>query len=265
MAMYEEQERPDTERPPKRRRPLGAGIPPTGHRRADEWAAEEHATALREDRGCWHCWGIAQGISAARKGSVAASFPTAEERDGSPLPEGYVWLGALSGWEVGIMSRHSHDGGLAVCLYHRCGWAEPIAPCGIAEDHSVYLGNLVERAREVAEEHTCAPHEPSEEHKARVAEWTKQADDLASTERVSGSPVQRPGRLLYADAPGLITPQHRPVDGPGCTPALVPGVLRSVHAFNSGSSGANVECLGEQCTGCSDSQCWTVRADGGDV
>ena len=46
--------------------------------------------------------------------------------------------------------------------------------------------------------------------------------DLARAERVSGPPVRRPG-LLYSDAPGLMTPQHRPVDGPGCTPAFVPG------------------------------------------
>ena len=38
------------------------------------------------------------------------------------------------------------------------------------------------------------------------------------------------------------------VDGPGCTPATV-----------------SVPCLGEECTGCSDPQCWTARADGGDA
>lgn len=38
------------------------------------------------------------------------------------------------------------------------------------------------------------------------------------------------------------------VDGPGCTPATV-----------------SVPCLGEGCTGCSDPQCPTALADGGDV
>lgn len=41
---------------------------------------------------------------------------------------------------------------------------------------------------------------------------------------------------------------YRVVDGPGCTPVVV-----------------RVECLGDSCTGCSDPQCWTARADGGDV
>lgn len=44
--------------------------------RADNWAREEHATAIAERRGCWHCWGIAQAVNAAKKGHVPAAFPT---------------------------------------------------------------------------------------------------------------------------------------------------------------------------------------------
>ena len=164
-----------------------------------------------------------------------------------------VWLGDLSGWEV------SGTAAGQVALHHRCGHAETLRASGIRADFSVYVGNVVEHVLEVVEAHTCKPYEPSPEHQARVARWqsttdVKGPDDiperLDAQERVSGPPVQRPG-LLYSDAPGLATPQHRMVDGPGCTPAVV--------------DVARVECLGDGCTGCSDPQCWTARADGGDV
>ena len=207
MSMFEEQEGPDRPRPPKKRRPLGPGM-------------AHPVDRLRM---------VALGAATA----AGIYDPESEEQ----LFEGIVWIGDFSGWEVGIM-RHS-SGGQAVCLYHRCGWAEPLRPEGIASDHSVFLGNLVTRALEVAETHTCAPYEPSEEHKARVARWEaarRQADEartarmrgmtrnsgapifpdpdegLGRSERVSGPPAP----LLYADAPGLTTPQHQQ-DG---TPAI---------------------------------------------
>jgi hypothetical protein len=135
---------------------------------------------------------------------------------------GYVWLGDLSGWEVVPVVRDTAAGApLQLELRHRCGWAQRQPDEGITGDGAAYVGNLIERALEANQGHVCKPHEPSPEHQARVARWEsmtdiKGPDDIPerpdANERVSGPPVRRPG-LLYSDAPGLATPQHR-VDGP---------------------------------------------------
>jgi hypothetical protein len=162
---------------------------------------------------------------------------------------GIVWLGDLSGWEVGIMRRPKSDWGDALCLYHRCGWAEPLRPCGNVEDYSVFLANIIERAVEVAQGHTCAPQEPSEEHRARVARWAAAAgpqparaghladvdeetvrevlgdtaaDQLAAVRAIAaGAAVVLSATRDFVYRPSLTPLPPRIVDGPGCTPLQV--------------------------------------------
>lgn len=128
---------------------------------------------------------------------------------------GYFWLGDLSGWEVA--------GGAAgqVELHHRCGYAETLPASGVQADFSVYVGNLVERVLEVSQGHACAPHEPSPEHRARIARWSAAAG-LTPTGDVAQD------QLALVRAMVSKGPRNRPVDGPGCTPAVVPGALEAI-------------------------------------
>lgn len=66
----------------------------------------------------------------------------------------------------------------------------------------------------------------------------------------NSGPAAPPVRLPRYRGPSEVQPQApRPLfDGPPLLPA------RSTY----------VPCLGRECTGCSDPECWTVRADGGD-
>lgn len=148
---------------------------------------------------------------------------------------GYVWLGDLAGWEIVPVYGEAREDGLWLELRHRCGWARRQPFEGITGDGAAYVGNILERLMEVAPGHACAPHEPSPEHQARVARWTAAAGLTPSGD-------------VAADQLAVVRAASRNVDGPGCTPASV-----------------RVECLGDSCTGCTDPQCWTARADGGDV
>ena len=76
----------------------------------------------------------------------------------------------------------------------------------------------------------------------------------------------------YAPAPEPADiPVRRLVDGKWQTVEVTLSDFRA----NEGADGrqpfrvkpdaVSVECLGDNCTGCSDPQCWTVRADGGDA
>jgi hypothetical protein len=290
MAVWEEQE-------------PGQPVETTGHQAADQWAAKEHAAAREAGRGCWHCWGIAEGIAAQKRGHVLAY--------GTPLPEGTVWLGDLAGMEVvpvdhdGIQMAHP---GLQIA--HRCGtrWDLPHME-GMVADGSAMLGNLVAFAVQQREGHACPPHVPSEEHKALVRRWQdasgrsplpvtpREGDPFGELEKMQlrdddpddpektdvirpidgyglylmakyGPQAQTEGQRLFqagqhAEAEPQLAreilgdeaaEQLRPVDGlTGCTPTFVPG------------GDVTVECLGDNCTGCSDPQCHTARADGGDV
>jgi hypothetical protein len=51
-----------------------------------------------------------------------------------------VWLGCLSGFEVG---PREGDVQTTVYLYHRCGWKDPMRWEGICADGTAYLGNLI--------------------------------------------------------------------------------------------------------------------------
>lgn len=194
---------------------------------------------------------------------------------------------------------------LQLRVTHRCGHEGVLIAGmgmdGMSDDGAAMLGNLVEFAVKLREGHACPPHQPSPEHQARMQRWTDSASGGARpvVDREGGpqagllvdgpmTPVDletegqrlfRQGRHAEAELPlareilgdeaaeqlaarkrsewGQHRPEEpfptaigplRPVDGPGCTPVVV-----------------RVECLGDSCTGCSDPQCWTARADGGDV
>lgn len=181
--------------------------------RADEWAAEEHATAVREQRGCWHCLAIAQGMRWAAQGGIPLT------PDPNSPPEGWVWVGDLSGWEIvpidqdGIAMAHP---GLE--LRHRCGRRVQQPESGITGDGAAFLGNLVENCVEENDGHTCTPHQPSPEHQARVARWM-----AAAGMEPSGDVAQDQLALVRA----MVSKGPRTVDGPGCTPAFVPGALEA--------------------------------------
>ena len=234
--------------------------PPSGHQRADEWAAEEHAEAVQEGRGCWHCWAIAEGIQEKKRGSVPVSFappaglPNSEvllpPPAGQPESElqkvarevltdlGYVWLGDLSGVEVVPVVRDTPGGPpLRLELAHRvCPQRVPITWDGIADDGSAFLGNIVQTAVKFMEGHACTPHTPSPEHQERVRQW----QDTASR------------------APA---PAGEPVDGPGCTP-FVPGLLTTFRDIANATSSANAPaCMGDDCAGCDDPHCYTFKGD----
>lgn len=153
---------------------------------------------------------------------------------------GYAWLGDLSGWEVVPELRDAFTDAppLRLELRHRCGFVQRQPFEGITGDGAAYLGNIVERALELSQSHVCTEREPSPEHQARIARWSAAAG-LTPT----GDVAQDQLALVRA----MVSKGPRTVDGPGCTPAAV------------------VECLGDSCTGCSDPQCWTARADGGDT
>lgn len=248
----------------------------TGHERADAWAAQEHAEAHQEGRGCWHCWGIGQGIAAAKTGSIpidrASGSPRPFDRAlGQPESElqatcreilteqGYVWLGDLSGMEVVPVHQDTTEAhpGLRLELRHRAceaRWPQPLDE-GISADGANYVANLVERAVRAREAHTCTPHDPSPEHRERVARWTAAAgltptgdvaqDQLGIVRALSASLGQpRPGGQLLPDELTMLRRtfgdesaerflSRRVVDGPGCTPAAVP----------------------QPCDGCDDPQC----------
>lgn len=110
-------------------------------------------------------------------------------------PEGYFWLGDLSGWEV------SGDSGAGqVALHHRCGYAETLRASGIRADFSVYVGNIVDRVLQLLPTHVCPPHTRSPETAAMVRQWEE-------AERVSGPP-----RPLPPEEPADI-PVRRQVEG----------------------------------------------------
>lgn len=124
---------------------------------------------------------------------------------------GYVWLGDLSGWEVVPVVRDEAAGApLQLELRHRCGWAQRQPFEGITGDGAAYVANIIERlVLQVVEGHVCAPHEPSPEHKARVARWA-----AAAGATPSGDVAQDQLAIVRAAS-------RRLVDGPGCTPASV--------------------------------------------
>lgn len=69
---------------------------------------------------------------------------------------GWVWLGNLSGWEVGACGVH-----------HRCGYFQPWRDEELWDGR--YLGNVVERimadphdCRRYQEQHQCSEHTPEE-------------------------------------------------------------------------------------------------------
>ena len=145
---------------------------PTGHKRADEWAAEEHAAAVAEGRGCWHCGAIAEGIAAQKRGHQLAY--------GTPYPTDYVWLGDLAGMEVVPVLREGPAGpALQLRVTHRCGnegvLMANMGMDGMSDDGAIMLGSLVEFAVKLREGHACPPHQPSPEHQARMQRWTDSA------------------------------------------------------------------------------------------
>jgi hypothetical protein len=189
---------------------------------------------------------------------------------------GYVWLGDFSGWEVVPELRDAFTDAppLRLELRHRCGFALRQPDEGITGDGAAYVGNLIERLLEAvypqdgSQGHVCAPHEPSPEHQARVARWA-----AAAGVTPSGDVAQDQLGIVRALSRGAhlhdrSSAPPRLVDGPGCTPASVIGLAATPLPPRAGGpdlEDVRVECLGDSCTGCSDSQCWTARADGGDV
>jgi hypothetical protein len=127
---------------------------------------------------------------------------------------GYVWLGDFSGWEIVPVLRDDPAGTpLQLELRHRCGWAQRQPFEGITGDGAAYVGNIVTRLMEAVPGHACAPHEPSPEHRERVARWTAAAG-LTPTGNVALDQLA----LVRA----MVSKGPRTVDGPGCTPASVP-------------------------------------------
>lgn len=241
MAMYEEQ-RPDTERPPKRRRPLG-GAP---EQLFAACTPNSEPVAGRAEYG-YQINVLDEGMK------ILVTIDLPEWQKFRPASAGHRLI------EHGYMIRPDARGPDTVN-----GWRE------VGMGFMVPVMRLDETGRP-----TTAAAVPDE--------------DLARTERVSGSPVQRPG-LLYADAPGLATPQHRgeapklsgiakavselpppprPVDGPGCTPAFVPDeedvmaasrkVLRDAMAEMEAEAGPPPKCCGHiSCKG--DGPCGYILA-----
>lgn len=72
------------------------------------------------------------------------------EAEAAHLMEGFVRLGELSGWSIGIMRRHEHAGGDTLALTHRCGWAQPL-PTGT---DAVGITAILDRRAQT--HHTCA-------------------------------------------------------------------------------------------------------------
>lgn len=60
--------------------------PPTS---GQQWAQDEHTEALREGRGCYHCAGLAWGITQQKRGAIiATSVREARERRGDGCESG---------------------------------------------------------------------------------------------------------------------------------------------------------------------------------
>lgn len=69
--------------------------------------------------------------------------------------EGCVWLGDLSGFEIGGILRS--DGEIIPILYHRCGWDSILEhPEGIRGDFTGYLANTVVTALQHIADEGCA-------------------------------------------------------------------------------------------------------------
>lgn len=159
--------------------------------------------------------------------------------------EGFVWLGDLSGMEVvpTVTDVIAERTGLHIA--HRCGttWDLPRME-GLTADGSAMLGNLVEAAVEAREGHACPPHNPSPEHRARVAAWAAAAGHQpARAGHLEGASEEQTREVLGDDATNQLdvvralssgaryvdqsSAAPRLVDGPGCTPAVVAGSLDS--------------------------------------
>lgn len=99
-------------------------------------------------------------------------------RAGQQQRNGMVWLGDLAGMEVvPVLREGPQRPNLQLRLTHRCGHEGVLmvgmGMDGISEDGAVMLGNLVEFAAQLRDGHACPPHNPSPEHRARVARWTE--------------------------------------------------------------------------------------------
>lgn len=71
------------------------------------------------------------------------------------LGDGRVWIGDLSGFEIGGVLRS--DGEIIPILYHRCGWDSILEhPEGICGDYTGYLANTVVTALQHIADEGCA-------------------------------------------------------------------------------------------------------------
>lgn len=189
----------------------------------------------------------------------------------------HVWLGDLSGMEVVPVVTIGPDGPEArLELRHRlCDDRWPIPEDGIAADGSAYAANIAVQAREALATHACTVRERSAEHQDRVARWLTAAnlphtgdpvrDQLALVRNISQA--VRPAGMTEAEMDTKLEEiGRRLVHGSDVdAPAAAAAIARAARARRLAHGPVTVECLGDSCTGCSDPQCWTARADGGDV
>ena len=185
--------------------------------RADDWCREEHATAIAERRGCWHCWGVAQAINAAKKGHVLAGFPT--END---LRQNYMVINGerypvINAW---VEVESPSDGRKRWGIVTEPGTEvqseqQPAAPTGAT------VSNCMQRAE---------LHLPHEWHAREHAYWCKGDPAPEGPPSTGFRPPDRLTRgylgLLQQvqDGPRYVERPSGPpvrVDGPGCTPLTV--------------------------------------------
>lgn len=150
------------------------------------------------------------------------------------LLDGWVWLGDLSGMEVVPTASWDDSGNdypskLGVQIAHRCSARCDLPPMdGMVADGSAMLGNLVEFAARARDRHACAPHQPSPEHRERLARWAAAAGPQAARAGTLAPMSNDDVRGILGDTAAdqldvvrALTRSNRPVDGPGCTPLQV--------------------------------------------
>jgi len=161
---------------------------------ADNWAREEHATAIAERRGCYHCLGLACGIQAAKQDGRVVGFPP--DLSGNFMILNGTRFRVINAWT----ETEAGDGRKRWGIVTE-GEEQPAAPAdATAPEPYRYTGPLTDPGgflaafKELTDQtaNVNPPDNPiTPEERTQGAQWI---------ERPSGPPVR--------------------VDGPGCTPAV---------------------------------------------